>query len=147
MTRSRFTDNSNVARYCRPRDLREIDKLPAFSAFLLREKKKERYLSVNWLEYFAEDDVAVRINKIWNVLRCKLTLQPKSKLAVLNVGDIKNIICKEVRYTPQVKRRPSRKDKSHVAIFVQREFMTRTAEVLAEYARNNSQNIYELDQK
>ena len=50
MSNLKIEDDHHVSRYCKPSSIGE-DGLPLTSAFRLRTK--EEYLSVNWLEYYA----------------------------------------------------------------------------------------------
>ena len=82
--------------------------LPA--AFLPR--KGEKYLSVNWLEYFGEADLDDAIEQVREVFRSKgYRVKSNGQFAVLEVG-----AAKAVGDTLSIKHLPSINDESHAGI-------------------------------
>ena len=74
----------NVARYCRPRDVRD-DGAVSPAAFELRPG--EAYLSTNWLEYFHDSDRPTQIAGVRQALTDKgFQVRRAARFAVLNVG-------------------------------------------------------------
>ena len=83
--------------------------LPA--AFLPR--RGERYLSVNWLEYFDKADLGDAIEQVQEVFRRKgYNVKSNGRFAVLEVG-----AAKAVGDTLCIKHLPSINDESHAGIF------------------------------
>lgn len=83
--------------------------LPA--AFLPR--KGERYLSVNWLEYFDKADVGDAIEQVREAFRRKAyKVKSNGRFAVLEVG-----ATKAIGATLYIKHLPSINDESHAGIF------------------------------
>ena len=75
----------HVARYCRPRHIREDGTL-APSAFHIRPG--EEYLSTNWLEYFHDSERSAQISGVRQSLAGKgFRVSGNGSFAVLNVGD------------------------------------------------------------
>lgn len=74
----------NVARLCGGSHLDPETGKPAPGAFMLRED--ESYLSVNWLEYFAQHSHEDRLSEIRQALASKRTVGKTAILALLNVG-------------------------------------------------------------
>ena len=62
-------------------------------AFFLRDG--ENGLSVNWLEYLTCSNREEEIEKVRNILNTKLTLKPRARIAVLNVGKTRKKVLEE----------------------------------------------------
>lgn len=103
-------DNNHISRYCKPSHIGQNGMLlPA--AFLPR--KGERYLSVNWLEYFDKADLGDAIEEVREVFRRKgYKVKSNGRFAVLEVG-----AAKAVGDTLSIKHLPSINDESHAGIF------------------------------
>ena len=82
--RHELAPSQHVARYCRPRAVREDGTL-APAAFRLRPG--EEYLSTNWLEYFHDSHRLIQIVGVRQALVDKgFRVRPNASFAVLNVG-------------------------------------------------------------
>ncbi len=106
-------DSDHIARYCGGSSV-ESDGTINRMAFRLR--KDEGYLSVNWLEFLEKTSREEAIAEVRNVLRKKLTLGSRSRIAVADVGSLINHIRAErilnVQHEPEL---PD--DPSHSGIF------------------------------
>lgn len=103
--------------------------LPA--AFLPR--RGEKYLSVNWLEYFGEADLGDAIEQVREVFRRKdYKVKSNGRFAVLEVG-----AAQAVGDTLSIKHLPSINDESHAGIFGDITSATATA-----LAMLTGQNLY-----
>ncbi|MBN2286959.1 MAG: hypothetical protein JXI43_10960 [Tissierellales bacterium] len=78
-------DNNHITRFCFRKHISDEQIQP--SAFLLRES--EEYLSVNWLEYLNCACREQEINKIRSIYKSNLTIKPRDKIALFNVGRVK----------------------------------------------------------
>ena len=79
----------HVARYCKPRTIQ--DGVPGSTAFELREG--EPHLSVNWLEFFGQNDREAHIGYVCRSFIDKgYQLSRNGRFAVLNVGESKHKI-------------------------------------------------------
>ena len=79
-----LASSQHVARYCRPRAIREDGTL-APAAFRLRPG--EAYLSTNWLEYFHDADRQSQIASVHQALADKgFRVRRTASFVVLNVG-------------------------------------------------------------
>jgi hypothetical protein len=108
-------DSDNIARYVKPTYAPE-GKIET-GAFMLKEG--EEYLSVNWLECLNCPDREHEIIEIRKIYASKLTVRAKSKIAILNIGNIKGKI-----FTESIDRRkidvlhgPEDNDYSHCGIY------------------------------
>lgn len=84
-------DSDNIARLCMPKTV--DDGVIQASAFILRED--ELGLSVNWLEFLECPDRATEIVEIQRVYASKLTVGRSAKIAILNVGEIRELVYRE----------------------------------------------------
>lgn len=117
MPETEIDEKDHVARYCKPPCVR-ADGLPLACAFQLRLKLNENYLSVNWLEYFNELNLARAVDCVRQVFRNK-GYRPASsgRFAVLQVDQIKSVISSLSPKPFRVKYLPTAKDPSHTGIF------------------------------
>ena len=69
---------------------REKDGQIAPTAFSLRHN--EVYLSVRWLEFFEQPNRSSEIEEVRRVLKADLKIGATAKIAVLNVGDVRNYV-------------------------------------------------------
>ena len=101
-------DSDHIARYCGGSSV-ESDGTINRMAFRLR--KDEGYLSVNWLEFLEKTSREEAIAEVRNVLRKKLTLGSRSRIAVADVGSLINHIRAErilnVQHEPELPDEPS----------------------------------------
>ena len=87
-----ISDNNHIARLCFPKHV-DNEQIQA-TAFQLRSPK-EKYLSVNWLEFLNCQSRESEIEEIQKVYCAKLDVKPRAKIAVLNVGDVRNKVLTE----------------------------------------------------
>lgn len=83
--------SDNIARLCLPRTVE--DGIIQTSAFILR--KGEHGLSVNWLEYLKYPDRATEVIEMQKVYAGKLTFGRSAQIAILNVGEICELVYRE----------------------------------------------------
>ena len=124
-------DDHHVSRYCRPKQTEQG--FPSVRAFHLRPSDKDA-LSVNWLEYYTRNHMAVSKDErelVIAQIRDHIQMDPSSngRFAVLNVGQVKAAILEgggsdpHVQSTPQPAkpaegRRPARgPDPSHASVY------------------------------
>ena len=91
MKGDQIPDPDHIARFCRP--LQVADEQIQATAFMLRAN--EESLSVNWLEYLNCSNRDHEINEIRNVYAAKLNIGARAKIAVLNVGEVREKILTE----------------------------------------------------
>jgi len=103
-------DSDHIARYCRPGCVNQYDNVPLACAFQIR--KGEAFLSVNWLEHFDASSEAGAIDEIRAVLRRKLRLRMRGRIAVVNVRDARDATEREFQVTHQ----PTDNDRLHAGI-------------------------------
>jgi hypothetical protein len=87
----RIPDSDNIARLCMPKTAE--DGIIQASAFILRED--EPGLSVNWLEFLECPDRATEIVEMQRVYARKLTVGRSARIAILNVGEICELVYRE----------------------------------------------------
>ena len=85
-------DNNHIARLCLPKHV-DDEQIQA-TAFQLRPPN-EPFLSVNWLEFLNCQSRESEIEEIQKVYCAKLDVRPSAKIAVLNVGDVRNKVLTE----------------------------------------------------
>jgi hypothetical protein len=91
MKGDQIPDPDHIARFCKPMQAPE-GQIQA-TAFMLRSD--EEYLSVNWLEYLNCSNRDHEINEIRNVYSEKLNVGARAKIAVLNVGEVREKVLTE----------------------------------------------------
>jgi len=79
-------------------------------------KPNEEDLSVNWLEVFGKLPQQQAIDCIRSVLQGKLTIKPRGRLAVLNVGAVKDAARRTDGCNLRVNYQPEGNDPSHAGI-------------------------------
>ncbi len=79
-------DNNHIARLCLPKHV-DNEQIQA-TAFQLRPPKED-FLSVNWLEFLNCQSRECEIEEIKNVYCAKLDVRPRAKIAVINVGEVR----------------------------------------------------------
>lgn len=119
----------HVARYCSGTKLSENGN-PAPTAFHLRPG--ESYLSVQWLEYFNQQDRVGEVRKAVKALDRYMQLGATAKLAVMNVGQVCQHVATEAEYTIRILHDPTEGNEAHAGIHdtIQDEMII--AELLAE---------------
>jgi len=88
MKGDKIPDSDNIARFCRPWQAPEGE-IQA-TAFMLRTG--EESLSVNWLEFLKCSDRKNEIREIQRIYSKTLSVSVNARIAILNVGEIRNIV-------------------------------------------------------
>ena len=91
MKGDKLPDPNHITRFCRPMQAPE-GQIQA-TAFMLRSDDK--YLSVNWLEYLNCSSRDHEINEIRNIYSEKFNVGARAKIAVLNVGEVREKVLTE----------------------------------------------------
>lgn len=84
-------DENHISRLCFRKYV--VDGQIQPTAFLLR--RDEDYLSVNWLESLNCSCRNEEIDEIKNIYKQKLTIKPRDKIALLNVGIVRTKVREE----------------------------------------------------
>ncbi len=84
-------DQHHIARYCKPTQV-PGGQIQA-TAFMLR--KRDASLSVNWLEFLNRLNRENEIAELRNTYAAKLTVGAHAKIAVLNVGEVREKVLTE----------------------------------------------------
>ena len=113
MTGDQLPETDHVAYYCSSSKIDDRG-LPSARAFLPRNH--EQHLSVNWLEHFGEPNQPRAVARVRLVLANKMTIRRSGKLAVLNVGEVKNAARRAGNTTLGIEHRPEPCDQSHAGI-------------------------------
>lgn len=110
-------NNNNIARFCKPITAPEGQIQAA--AFMLRSDSDEDSLSVNWLEFLDCLDRESEINKIRKIYSNKFHVGPKAKIAILNVGKVREEVRKKSLDGRNLKflHEPLDDDSSHSGIY------------------------------
>lgn len=87
-------DPHHVAHLCKPSQIGE-DGQPTGAAFELRAS--EQALSVNWIESLALSNRASEITELRRVYELKLNVPRSARIAILNVGTVKDHVSSEAR--------------------------------------------------
>ena len=117
MPKTEIDENHHVARYCKPPCV-GADGLPLACAFQLRLKLNEKYLSVNWLEYYNELNLAKAVDCVRQAFLNKGYKPARSgRFAVLQVNQMKSVISGLSSKPFRVKYLPKAKDPSHTGVF------------------------------
>ncbi|MCH8208340.1 MAG: hypothetical protein IIA62_04705 [Nitrospinae bacterium] len=85
-------DTDHISRFCRSSSV--INGRVTGAAFSLK-LKDEGYLYVNWIEFLKLPDRSSQIDEIRKILKKKLHFGKDSRIAVLNVGKMKEHVSKE----------------------------------------------------
>ena len=85
MKGDKIPDQNHIARYCKPTQV--SDGQIQATAFMLRTG--EESLSVNWLEFLNCSSRESEITEIRNIYSAKLNVGARAKIAVLNVGEVR----------------------------------------------------------
>ena len=109
-------EEDHISRYCSATRCTERGEVTG-AAFMLRSK--DRYLSVNWMEFFRLVSREEVIREIRRVLESQLTLGTNAKIAVLKVGDVLNHVLNESPDSRKlsVLHEPLENDPSHSGIY------------------------------
>ena len=104
-------DEDHVARYCSP--ARVEDGVPLAAAFRMRPT--ERYLSVNWLEYWESPSMSEALDLVKRDFA--LRISGAGRFAVLNVSDAKETIEWATHRPASVTHQPTVRMRSHAGVF------------------------------
>jgi len=91
MRGDKIPDPDHIARFCRPMQAPEGQ----IQATALMLRSDEEYLSVNWLEYLNCSNRDHEINQIRNIYSEKFNVGARAKIAVLNVGEVREKVLTE----------------------------------------------------
>src|SRR3990167_699810 len=91
MKGDKIPDQNHIARYCKPTQV--SDGQIQATAFMLRTG--EESLSVNWLEFLNCSSRESEITEIRNLYSSKLSVGASAKIAVLNVGEVRQKVLTE----------------------------------------------------
>jgi len=129
-------DNNHIARLCFPKHV-DNEQIQA-TAFMLRASDDGR-LSVNWLEFLNRPSRESEIKEIQKVYCAKLNVKPRAKIAVLNVGNVRNKVLSESqdRRNLEVLHNPSTNDPSHSGIYNLKQDDELIAELILETVRES----------
>ena len=139
MKGDKIPNYDHVARYCKPITV-EDGQIQA-TAFMVR--MGEESLSVNWLEFLNCSSRESEIAEIQNIYSTKLNVGARAKIAVLNVGEVRQKVLTEspdrrkleVLHAP-IENDPSRKnDPSHSEISNLKQDDELIAELILELVR------------
>ncbi len=125
----------HVSRYCGGGSLLKNGEITGAS-FLL--KADEEYLSVNWLDFLGLGDRDSEIEEVRRVLGTKMNLGSTAKIAVLNVGNVKDHVRenspdhRDLRVLHRPDEPPDKPDPSHSSIFDTRQDEQLIAELIAQ---------------
>lgn len=111
-------NSDHIARYCKPMCVPDGE-IQA-TAFMIRQNDEN--LSVNWLEYLNCSSRENEVSEIRNIYSSKLKVSTKARVAILNVGQVKQKIFTdsedrrniEILHDPKIDDPP---DPSHSGIY------------------------------
>ena len=132
-------DLHHVARLLRGTSVHE-DGTVGGEAFRLRKRADdgwEGFLSVNWLEFLAPANRQAQIQALRAVLAAKLALSASARLAVLNVGEMRQYVREATsdRRDLQVLHEPEPGDSSHCGVYGLQPDQELIADLIAEVVR------------
>jgi hypothetical protein len=119
----------HVVRYCPGSKLAE-DGTPLATAFYLR--RNEKYLSVEWMEYFQQRTREDAIKKAAFIFSEKLNVGSTAQMAILNVGNMCQHVHKQTARTIRVLHEPGKNDPAHAGIHDTAQDEMIIAELIAE---------------
>lgn len=130
MKGDKIPDKDHISRYCAPKTI--YDGNIQSSAFILR--KSEESLSVNWLECLNCSCRKSEIAEIQRVYSLKLDVKAKAKIAILNVGEVRNKVLTETKddRNLEVLHEPLNNDQSHSEIYNLKQDNVLIAELILE---------------
>lgn len=124
-------DEDHISRYCSP--ARVEDGVPLAAAFRMRPT--ERYLSVNWLEYWESASMSEALDRV--KMDFALRISEAGRFAVLNVSDAKETIERVTHRQASVTHQPTVRMRSHAGVFG---YSSDALEVAAELAASVSRD-------
>jgi GTPase len=86
----------------------------AATAFYLR--RNEKYLSVEWLEYFQQHVKEDPVRKVASIFKKKLNVGSTARMAVLNVSNMCHHVKTQTASTIRVLHEPGKNDPAHAGI-------------------------------
>jgi hypothetical protein len=121
--------NDHVARYCPGSKIAE-DGTPLATAFYLRYN--EKFLSVEWMEYWQQHTREDPVKKAAAIFKQKLNIGSTARMAVLNVGNMCRHVKTRTASTICVLHEPSKNDPAHAGIHDTAQDEMIIAELIAE---------------
>lgn len=110
-----FSEDHHVSRYCKPSAVHR-DGTPMARAFSLR--RGEKYLSLNWLEYFRKSSRNEELDCVRGVFKKKkYRLRPNGRFAVFRVRTAVDKVKQLTRQRVEVRHLNQDHDWSHVGLF------------------------------
>ncbi|NQU80053.1 MAG: hypothetical protein HQ543_00870 [Bacteroidetes bacterium] len=140
MKGDQIPDQDHIARYCSYKRLSD-DGQPQSAAFMLKPERPgrlaEESLSVNWLKNLECPDRISEIAEIQRIYRETFDVGVQAKIAVLNVGEVREKVQTESpdRRILEVLHDPKQNDPSHSEIYNLRQNDQVIAELIAETVR------------
>ena len=133
MKGDKIPDQHHVARYCQPKYISD-EKIQA-GAFMVR--KDEESLSVNWLEFLNCSSKESQVAELQNIYSRTLKVRASSKIAVINVGEVREKVLAESLDRPnlEVLHDPQVDDPSHSGIYNLQQNDELIAELILETVR------------
>jgi hypothetical protein len=110
----------HISRYCKGTAVLPDGRVSATAFYL---GVGHEYLSVNWLEFLELDGRQAEIAEVRKVLATKLNLRSSARIAVLNVGEVREYVRNEsadalvIRILHRPDEPPEKPDPSHSGIF------------------------------
>lgn len=135
MKGDKIPDQNHIARHCKPMQVSN-GQIQA-GAFMLRTG--EESLSINWLEFLNCSSRESEITEIRNIYSAKLSIGARAKIAVLNVGEVREKVLKESqdRRNLEVLHNPENDDPSHGGIYNLKQDDELIAELILETVRES----------
>lgn len=138
LKRRHISDKEHVLRYCRPKQVEDGEITEA--AFELRLSRREKYLSVNWMEFFCQFKSAdCQVNEISRVMKENgFTVTKQGRFVQLNVGEVRQRIS-----NTKVEHLPKCNDPSYSGIHYNGEWYEKTVLELTNMA-NSGERIFKV---
>ena len=131
MTGKDIPKEDHVSRYCKPSSVIDGRLLPC--AFAIR--RREDYLSVNWIEYLGARDLGAAVDAVCRVLRNKIKVKSGGRMAVISVGTAVSVAFDAADKRIRIRHVSRPDDESHSGIFGYAHDDTAIAAALAKHAQ------------
>ena len=131
MTDKDIPRGDRVSRYCKPSSVIDGRLLPC--AFEIR--RREDYLSVNWIEHPGARDLEAAIDVVCRVLRSKIKVKSGGRMAVIGVGTAMSVALDAANKRIRIRHVSRPDDESHSGIFGYAHDDTAIAAALAKHAQ------------
>ena len=131
MTDKDIPRGGHVSRYCKPSCVIDGRLLPC--AFAIR--RREDYLSVNWIEYMGVHDLEAAVDVVCRVLCNKIKVKSGGRVAVISVGTAMSVAFDAANKRIRIRHASRPDDAAHSSIFGYAHDDTAIAAALAKYAQ------------